>query len=324
MTLSVLQDLPILEPVVSPDVSSSSFRCVEVVEHISLLPCYVGRLSQGIIEHLNEKVFRFSSQLRGTVLSYSKPLVLQRHGAILDEQPHLHFDLKYSVYLFKPVVGSLMCGVVNNVGQDYIGCLVYKCFNASVLAPGSAEHQSSWYSEPFDIGSTVWFRVVALDNVGGVVSITGEYYDMNIASGLAGDQVGTIESDSGGVKAESSKKLKKHKHKKKERFSDAELTVSETDVSSAQNRNTLKKSKHKAKHSDVDRETNDEVAEERLNSGARKKKRKRESDSEDAVSRPKRTQSGSENTLSMQKRTRTADHDSTATKQKKKKSKHKL
>ncbi len=179
MTLAVLQDLPCLEPVAPLDISSSSFRCVSVLEHVSLLPCYVGRLSDGVIEYLNEKVFHFSDQLGGIILSYSKPQVLQQHGIILDEHPHIHFNLKYSVHLFKPELGSIMCGSINNVGQDHLGCLVHNCFNAAVLGPSSTEQMSAWYSQPFHIGAPVWFTVTNLENVGGIVSISGEYYDLH-------------------------------------------------------------------------------------------------------------------------------------------------
>ncbi len=179
MTLSVLQDLSCLELVAPPNISSSSFRCVRLLEHVSLLPCYVGHVAQGVLEHLNRKVFRFSDQLGGIVLSYSRPQVLQRHGAILDEQPHIHVDLKYTVYLFKPELGSLLSGIVNNVGRDHLGVLVHNCFNAAVLAPGSHTQTSGWFSHSFDIGSVVCFTVTSMENVEGIVSIAGEYFDVS-------------------------------------------------------------------------------------------------------------------------------------------------
>ncbi len=179
MTLSVIQDSPCIEPVAPPNVSSSSFRSVSVLEHVSLLHCYVGRVAQGVLEHLNEKVFRFSNQLGGVVLSYSRPQVLQRCGAILDEQPYIHIDVKYTVCLFKPELGSLLSGIVNNVGQDHLGCLVHNCFNAAVLAPSSLMQESSWFTRSFDTSSLVWFTVTSMDNVDGIVSITGEYVDVS-------------------------------------------------------------------------------------------------------------------------------------------------
>ena len=90
-------------------------------------------IGDGVLEHLNDKILRYSRDLGGVFLSYSKPRVLQEAGRIIDEHPHIHFDLDYKAYVFRPRVGSVLTGVVNNIGDDHIGCLVYDCFNASVV-----------------------------------------------------------------------------------------------------------------------------------------------------------------------------------------------
>lgn len=180
MTLSTLSKSPSLALVTSLDADNLSFRCVEVLEHVSLLPCYVGHLSEGIIKYLNQKIFNFLDQLGGILLAYSRPQVLQQYGAILDEQPHVHFDLKYSAYIFKPLAGSVLCGVVNNLGGDHIGCLVHNCFNASVVSEAAHKDDrvSDWSTDQIVVGSTIWFKVTNIENVGGVVSIGGEYIDL--------------------------------------------------------------------------------------------------------------------------------------------------
>ena len=177
--------LPELEQISAPDATASScFHKLEVNEHISLLPCFVGRLSQGILEHLDKKLLRYSEQYSGVLLAYSKPSVQQTHGRILDEQPHIHFDLKYTAYVFRPVIDSIVCGTVNNVGGDHVGCLVYDCFNASVFArqlSKGRQRLNGLFSE-FVVGSKIWFRVVSIENISGILSIVGEYFDISSLS----------------------------------------------------------------------------------------------------------------------------------------------
>ena len=174
--------LPELEQISAPDATASScFHKLKVSEHISLLPCFVGRLSQGILEHLDMKLLRYSEQYGGVLLAYSKPCVQQTHGRILDEQPHIHFDLAYTAYVFRPVIDSIVCGTVNNVGGDHVGCLVYDCFNASVFAKQSTKGQkglNGLFSE-FVVGLKIWFRVISIENVSGILSIVGEYFDIS-------------------------------------------------------------------------------------------------------------------------------------------------
>ena len=158
---------------------NTSFRKLEFQEHISLLPCYIGRLSTGILEHLNQRILKYSAKYGGVLLSYSKPVVLQKYALIFDEQPHLHFDVRYTAYVFKPRIGDVLSGVVNKTGTDYIGCVVYGCFNASVfdtktdVRNGFFNRRSNIYS----VGSTITFQVTKLDCIGGVYLISGRQLD---------------------------------------------------------------------------------------------------------------------------------------------------
>lgn len=237
--------LPELEQVSAPDATSSCFHKLEICEHLSLLPCFVGRLSQGISEHLNKKLLRYSEHYGGVLLAYTKPCVQQTLGRILDEQPHIHFDLVYTAYVFRPVIGSVVCGTVNNVGGDHVGCLVYDCFNASVFSKSQqgkgSKRLNGTFTSKFLIGSKIWFQVVSTDNISGVLSIIGEYFDPRVLSGEKQDCVGEPQSplpldssiDATALSGEDRSdvhlvKQKKRKAKRaKERKEDISLTTSQ-------------------------------------------------------------------------------------------------
>ena len=228
--------LPELKQVSAPDSTASScFHKLEVSEHISLLPCFVGRLSHGILEQLDKKLLRYSEQYGGVLLAYSKPSVQQSHGRILDEQPHIHFDLKYTAYVFRPVIDSIVCGTVNNVGGDHVGCLVYDCFNASVFSKQEkGQKKLNGLFSQFVVGSKIWFRVISIENISGILSIVGEYFDiMSLSQGEISaphDQ----ELDASLLQNDSSLELIEHSSE------DDEPTV---------NRGRSPKKKHKEKHS---------------------------------------------------------------------------
>ena len=175
-------ELPELVPACGTPIvnSNQAFRCVCVREHISLLPCYVGKISQGVIGLLNAKVLTYSSRLNGVLLSYSKPVLLQKEGRILDEHPHIHFDLSYTAYIFRPLLGSILQGTVNKIGTEHVGCLLYDCFNVSIVDKRKKVHHekkclNSSYKE-LEIGAEIRFKVVAIDTPisGGVLSLMGE------------------------------------------------------------------------------------------------------------------------------------------------------
>jgi len=157
---------------------TSCFRQLELQERMSLLPCYLGRLAEGILEHLNGRVLRYCEQYGGVLLCYSKPCVLQRCGRILDEQPQIHFDLKFTACIFKPTIGSILCGTVNKIGGDYIGCLVDDCFNASIVRETQQFKVTNGCLARIELGSKILFRVTKLDVDGGILSLWGEHFDI--------------------------------------------------------------------------------------------------------------------------------------------------
>lgn len=153
----------------------SCFREVVVKEHVSLMPCFVGNFSKGIIEHLNSKILRFSPNLNGVLLSYVKPALLHEKGQILDENPHIHFDLTYTAYIFRPMLSSVLHGRVNKVGSDHVGCLFYDCINATVFL-----NEVYWHDDTsgLDQGSKILFKVTSIDTTGSTLALTGIFLDL--------------------------------------------------------------------------------------------------------------------------------------------------
>ena len=156
----------------------SLFKTVRVTQHISLPPSYIGRMGKGITEILNRKILKYFTEYGGFVLAYSKPLVLSRVAHIIDETPNLHFDIQVDLYLFTPLVGALLSGTVNHViNENHVGCLVYNCFNASV------QRRQTPTKNGIKRGEKIWFKVISLETISGVLCIQGEEVSEGRGSG---------------------------------------------------------------------------------------------------------------------------------------------
>lgn len=167
---------------------SSCFRRVETLQRMHVLPSYIGRVSEGILSTLNAQILRYSKVYGGVVLAYSKPIVLGTQGLIMDEQPHIHFSVKVSLYIFRPRVNAILRGTVNSISTAHVGCLVHNCFNASVLAQlgnHNARTTGGLFSKQLQVGRQIWFRVTRLDTTD-VLFIQGEYV------GMVGEQYDTM------------------------------------------------------------------------------------------------------------------------------------
>lgn len=205
------------------------FKTMRVVQHMILPPSYLGRIGVGVIENLNRRILKFSSEHQGFILAYSKPLVLQRAAIIQDELSGLHFDVQVDLYLFAPKVGSVLQGTVNHIQNNtHVGCLVYGCFNATVLRTSKGSHRRK---NGIERGQSIVFKVVSLEKVSGVLCIQGKevkpqsgaYYS---EEGSAADVSVSEQQGSRDISEGDSSKKKKSKKKKKLRDSLNDTSIS--------------------------------------------------------------------------------------------------
>ena len=80
--------------------AGTCFLSVEVKEHVILMPSYIGQIKKGIFHKLNQRILEYSPDVQGVIVAYSKPVILQSTAAILEDDPQIHFDVKYHVCVF--------------------------------------------------------------------------------------------------------------------------------------------------------------------------------------------------------------------------------
>jgi len=111
--------------------------CVERVSrtaHIALSPANLGNLKVGVAQHFACHTNRYHPALHGILLGYRNPKLTASTGSLLYDQPHVHVDVTADFYMFTPVKGSILCGVVNKKNFDRIvGCLVHQTFNVALM-----------------------------------------------------------------------------------------------------------------------------------------------------------------------------------------------
>lgn len=142
------------------------FVSVEVKEHIILMPSYIGQIEKGIFEHLNKRILQYSPEIGGVMVAYSKPVILQNAGLIVDDNPQIHFDLKYSACVFQPVMGSILQAIIHRIGNGYIICLSRGCF--SIYVPMNLGHDNIVLNEE------VYVRIVKPSTSGDDMTLIGE------------------------------------------------------------------------------------------------------------------------------------------------------
>ncbi|XP_071954864.1 DNA-directed RNA polymerase I subunit RPA43-like [Antedon mediterranea] len=145
------------------------------IRHITLPPKYLGRLKAGVNDIINADLGLYSDRLGGVMIAFSNLRMCKPTGTIVDDQAFIHFDVQLDEIIFKPAIGSWLKGIVNKKGENYIGCLVHRCFNASIPKP---KHQvNGWIGFDLELGEEFLFCVTRLESAHDVLSIAGMFND---------------------------------------------------------------------------------------------------------------------------------------------------
>jgi uncharacterized membrane protein len=97
--------------------SSSSFKTIETVLKVSLLPCHTEYPFLAVKEQINELLFRFHETLSGVPVSYHdlKLPMTKEYGRIMNELPWVHIDISVKLLVFQPQPNDIISGQINKV-----------------------------------------------------------------------------------------------------------------------------------------------------------------------------------------------------------------
>ncbi|XP_043318729.1 LOW QUALITY PROTEIN: DNA-directed RNA polymerase I subunit RPA43 [Cervus canadensis] len=184
--------------------------------HIALSPRYLNRKRTGIREQLNAELLRYSESLLGVPIAYDNIKVVGELGDIYDDQGHIHLNIEADFVIFCPEPGQKLMGTVNKVSSSHIGCLVHKCFNASIPKPEQMP-ADQWQTLQINVGDELEFEVFRLDSdAAGVFCIRGK---LNITSLQTKCSAVPEKAPETGADEPVEKPPKKKKKKKKDRES---------------------------------------------------------------------------------------------------------
>lgn len=97
--------------------SSSSFKVIDSILKVSLLPCHTEYPLLAVKEQIHELLFHYDESLLGVPISYHemKLPVTKEYGRIMNELPWLHIDISVKFLVFQPQPNDLISGQINKV-----------------------------------------------------------------------------------------------------------------------------------------------------------------------------------------------------------------
>ncbi|XP_029167711.1 uncharacterized protein MAL13P1.304 [Nylanderia fulva] len=136
-------------------------RFERTTKHLALHPYHLTNIQRGLNQILKSSLNSYDKELNGFVLTFKNPKLLSNVGELLYDSPFIHVDIEADFYLFRPMVGSYLKGIVNKKGLDHIVVLVHKIYTVSIPKPDDVEE---WLGDSVEIGQEIRCCVNHINN----------------------------------------------------------------------------------------------------------------------------------------------------------------
>jgi DNA-directed RNA polymerase subunit E'/Rpb7 len=122
----------------------------------SILPAGLGNVKQSVDRCMRESLLmQYSHTVGGIILAYDNVHILNLHsGRIVEELPHIHYNVSCNALVFTPHYGATVKGRVTETFHSHVALVVYNYFNASISAD-----QLRQYGFDYDVTREVWYDV---------------------------------------------------------------------------------------------------------------------------------------------------------------------
>eukprot|EP00611_Tribonema_gayanum_P007626 TRINITY_DN1703_c0_g4_i1.p1 TRINITY_DN1703_c0_g4~~TRINITY_DN1703_c0_g4_i1.p1 ORF type:complete len:225 (-),score=64.54 TRINITY_DN1703_c0_g4_i1:9-683(-) len=126
----------------------SPFEEVSLALCISLLPHALSDIFGSIRKNVYKLLMHYNRDVGGVIVALGDIRMAdgEHHGRIMEEMPHLHFNIEANAQVFRPRAGALLNGRVMKVSGTHVSMLVCGIFNASIYA-GELEGVGYAYSD---------------------------------------------------------------------------------------------------------------------------------------------------------------------------------
>ncbi|KAM0731300.1 DNA-directed RNA polymerase I subunit RPA43 [Formica fusca] len=253
-------------------------------KHLALHPYHLINIQRGLNQILKSSLNSYDKELNGFMLAFKNAKLLSNFGELLYDSPFIHVDIEADFYLFRPMVGSFLKGIVNKKGLDHIVVLVHKIYTISIPKPDNMEE---WLGDSVEIGQEIRCCINHVDNkskppficatlnsdylqgcrlsesINNVYNMENVIENHNLDSTIKLEKTNSEISEDDNISAKEKKRRKKHKKSceintfKNTKYEDnnTDSTIERHDVNSTDNSineddtvSDKEKKKHRKKH----------------------------------------------------------------------------
>ncbi|KAH8251363.1 hypothetical protein KR032_009758 [Drosophila birchii] len=148
----------------------SCVRCINTDMHLAMGPYGMASFKHALHELLiRTKVGFYDSRLDGIVLGIKNIKVLGHTAALRADDPTMHLIINGDFYIFRPVTGAILNGVVRHISKHQVSAIIYRVFNTTIRFTNNKHNR-----ETMVMDQEIKFRIKNFDISNAMPYIEGE------------------------------------------------------------------------------------------------------------------------------------------------------
>ncbi|XP_070139534.1 DNA-directed RNA polymerase I subunit RPA43 isoform X2 [Drosophila kikkawai] len=148
----------------------SCVRCLNTDMHLAMGPYGMASFKHALHELLiRTKVGIYDSGLDGIVLGIKNIKMLGHTAALRADDPTMHLVINADFYVFRPVIGAILDGVVRHISKHQVSAIIYRVFNTTIRFTNKKHSRESMAME-----QEIKFRIKNFDISNAMPYIEGE------------------------------------------------------------------------------------------------------------------------------------------------------
>ena len=157
------------------------------VIHVAIHPRYCSNVGLGVMNNLNKLINNWHPQLNGILAGYGKLQLKKPTGTILNEDAYFHIDVQSEFWLFRPLTGRQLKGIVTKKSDKHVSILVHDIFNIPCLKPNNL-NKEDWWGKKAKLKCPAHLTVMSTDMSQKVPQIMGDLQNIGL-DGFAAQKI---------------------------------------------------------------------------------------------------------------------------------------
>lgn len=148
----------------------SCVRCINTDKHLAMGAYGMANFKHALHELLiRTKVGFYDSGLDGIVLGIKNIKMLGHTAALRADDPTMHLVINADFYVFRPVTGAILDGVVRHISKHQVSAVIYRVFNTTIRFTNQKHSRES-----IEMEQEIKFRIKNFDVSNAMPYIEGE------------------------------------------------------------------------------------------------------------------------------------------------------